>query len=126
MKGIDRATIHRHNRENYTGLLHILKSKQIFLGFLSFANFLVMQIFINFLDFVNFYFVSCKVMKAVKIEFDTSYLSWGSSPKLASDLLLLVVIKPNCSKPSTPPVATTITAPCLDPLLTQIWPTHKC
>ena len=47
------------------------------------------------LDFANFYFVSCKVMKAVKIEFDTSYLSWGSSPKLASDSLLLVGVKPS-------------------------------
>ena len=102
MKGIDRATIHRHNRENYTGLLHILKSKQIFLGFLSFTNFLVMQIFINFLDFVNFYFVSCKVMKVVKIEFDTSYLSWGSSRKLASGSLLLVGIKPSLKVVSPP------------------------
>ena len=34
-------------------------------------------------------------MKAVKIEFDTSYLSWGSSPKLASGSLLLVGIKPS-------------------------------
>ena len=102
MKGIDRATIHRHNRENYTGLLHILKSKQIFLGFLSFAIFLVMQIFINFLDFVNFYFVSCKVMKAVKIRFDTSYFSWGSSPKQASDSLLLVGIKSSPMVVSSP------------------------
>ena len=31
-------------------------------------------------------------MKAVKIN-DTSYLSWGSSPKLASVLLLLVGVK---------------------------------
>ena len=61
-----------------------------------------MQIFINFLDFVNFYFVSCKVMKAVKIEFDTSYLSWESSPKLASDSLLLVGIKTNPTVVSPP------------------------
>ena len=75
---------------------------------------LVMQIFTDFLDFANFYLVSCKVMKAVKIEFDTTYLLWGSSPKLASDSLLLVGIKssPTGSKPSTPPVAATIAAPC--------------
>ena len=46
-------------------------------------------------SFANFYFVSCKFMKAVKIEFDTSYLSWGSSPKLASGLLLLVGVEPS-------------------------------
>ena len=33
-------------------------------------------------------------MKAVKI-IDTSYLSWGSSPKLASGSLLLIGIKPS-------------------------------
>ena len=47
------------------------------------------------MGFANFYFVSCKFMKAVKLEFDISYLSWGSSPKLASGSLLLVGIKPN-------------------------------
>ena len=36
--------------------------------------------------------VSCKVMKAVKIN-DTSYLSWGSSPKLASGSLRLVGVE---------------------------------
>ena len=61
-----------------------------------------MQIFMDFLDFANFYFVSCKVMKEVKIEFDISYLSWGSSPKLASDSLLLVGIKPNPTVVSPP------------------------
>ena len=72
--------------------------RKYFWCFLSFANFyliLVMQIFMDFLDFANFYFISCKVMKAVKIEFDTSYISWGSSPKLASGSLLLVGIKPS-------------------------------
>ena len=49
----------------------------------------------DFLGFANFYFVSCKFMKAVKIEFDTSYLSWGSSPKLASGSLLLVGVEPS-------------------------------
>ena len=62
---------------------------------MNFYLVLVMQIFMDFLDFANFYFVSCKVMKEVKIEFDISYLSWGSSPKLASDSLLLVGIKPS-------------------------------
>ena len=52
-----------------------------------------MQIFMDFQNFANFYLVSCKVLKVVKIEFDTKYLSWGSSPKLASGSLLLVGIK---------------------------------
>ena len=54
-----------------------------------------MQIFMDFQNFANFYLVSCKVLKVVKIEFDTSYLSWGSSPKLASGSLLLVGVKPS-------------------------------
>ena len=49
----------------------------------------------DFRGFANFYFVSCKVMKEVKIEFDISYLSWGSSPKLASGSLLLVGVEPS-------------------------------
>ena len=36
-----------------------------------------------------------QVLKTVKIEFDTRYLSWESSPKLASGSLLLVGIKPS-------------------------------
>ena len=47
----------------------------------------------DFLGFANFYFISCKFMKAVKIEFDTSYLSWGSSPKLASGSLRLIGVE---------------------------------
>ena len=54
-----------------------------------------MQIFMEFQNFANFYLVSCKVLKAVKIEFDTRYLSWGSTPKLASGSLLLVEVKPS-------------------------------
>ena len=54
-----------------------------------------MQIFMDFQNFANFSLVSCKVLEAVKIEFDTRYLSWGSSPKLASDSLLLDGIKPS-------------------------------
>ena len=48
------------------------------------------------MDFLilQFLWVSCKVIKVVKIS-DTSYLSWGSSPKLASSSLLLVGIKPS-------------------------------
>ena len=42
-----------------------------------------MQFFMDFQNFANFCLVSCKVLKAVKIEFDTRYLS-----------LLLVGIKP--------------------------------
>ena len=48
------------------------------MGFANFYLILVMQIF---MDFANFCLVSCKVLKAVKIEFDTSYLSRGSSPQ---------------------------------------------
>ena len=73
-----------------------------FLGFVNFYLILVMQIFMDFIGFANFYFVSCKFMKAVKIEFDTSYLSWGSSPKLASGSLLLVGIKPSPTVVSPP------------------------
>ena len=77
---------------------HTGKQVNIFGFFLGFANFyliLVMQIFMDFQNFANFCLVSCKVLKAVKIEFDTRYLSWGSSPKLASGSLLLVGIKPS-------------------------------
>ena len=77
---------------------HTGKQVNIF-GFLKgFANFyliLVIQIFMDFQNFANFCLVSCKDLKAVKIEFDTRYLSWGSSPKLASVSLLLVRIKPS-------------------------------
>ena len=71
-----------------------------------------MQIFMDFRNFANFCLVSCKVLKAVKIEFDTRYLSWGSSPKLALGSLRLIGIetRPAGSTPSTPPIATT--APC--------------
>ena len=41
-------------------------------------------------------------MKVAKIEFDTSYLSWGSSPKLASGSLLLVGVEPSPSLVSPP------------------------
>ena len=54
-----------------------------------------MRIFMDFHNFANFCLVSCKVLKAVKIEFDTRYLSWGPYPKLASGSLLLVGIKPS-------------------------------
>ena len=62
-----------------------------FLSFVNFYLFLVMQIFMGFL-ILQFLWVSCKVIKAVKIN-DTSYVSWGSSPKLASGSLRLVGIK---------------------------------
>ena len=65
------------------------------MGFANFCLILVMQIFIDFQNFANFCLVSCKVLKAVKIDFDIRYLSWGSSPKLASGSLLLVGIKPS-------------------------------
>ena len=56
----------------------------------------------DFQNFANFCLVSCKVLKAVKIEFDTSYLSWGSSPKLASGSLLLVGVEPSPTVVSPP------------------------
>ena len=61
-----------------------------------------MQIFMDFQNFTNFCLVSCKVLKAVKVEFDTRYLSWGSSPKLASGSLLLVGVKPSPTVVSPP------------------------
>ena len=61
-----------------------------------------MQIFMDFQNFTNFCLVSCKVLKTVEIEFDTSYLSWGPSPKLASGSLLLVEIKPSPTVVSPP------------------------
>ena len=84
---------------------HTRKQVNIFEFFLSFAIFyliLVMQIFMDFQNFANFCLVSCKVLKAVKIEFDTSYLSWGSSPKLASGSLLLVGVEPSPTVVSPP------------------------
>ena len=84
MKGTNRATIHHLNKEKLHMLTtHIGKQVNIFWVFLSFAKFyliLVMQIFMDFQNFVNICLVSCKVLKTVKIEFDTRYLSWGSSP----------------------------------------------
>ena len=69
--------------------------RNIFGVFLSFANFylfLVMQMFLWIFWFCKFLWVSCKVMKAVKIN-DTSYLSWGSSAKLASGSLQLIGVE---------------------------------
>ena len=77
---------------------HTRKQVDIFWVFKGFAKkiylILVMQFFMDFQNFANFCLVSCKVLKAVKIEFDTRYLSWGSSPKLASGSLLLVGLNP--------------------------------
>ena len=56
----------------------------------------------DFQNFTNFCLVSCRVLKTVKIEFDTSYLLWGSSPKLASGSLLLVGVKPSPTVVSPP------------------------
>ena len=67
---------------------HIKARKNIF-GFPKFCRFLF-----GF-SYANFYLVSCKILKVVKIEFDTSYLSWGSSPKLTSGSLLLVGVEPS-------------------------------
>ena len=111
MKGINRVTIHHLNMEK----LHILETRKNIFGFSSFTNFyliLVIQIFIDFLDFVFFYKFSsfCKFlfyfMKGYEsgkgIEFDTNYLLWGFSPKLDSNSLLLVGIKPNPTVVSPP------------------------
>ena len=75
---------------------------QCFLSFVNFCLFLVMQIFYGFSDFANFLWVSCKVMKAVDRN-DTSYLSWGSSPKLASGSLWLVGVE-TCPAAVCPPL----------------------
>ena len=61
-----------------------------------------MQIFMDFQNFTNFCLVSCKILKTVEIEFDTSYLSWGPSPKLASGSLLLVGVEPSSMVVSPP------------------------
>ena len=61
-----------------------------------------MQIFMYFQNFANFCLASCKVLKVVKVEFDTRYLSWRSSPKLASGSLLLVGVKPSPTVVSPP------------------------
>ena len=69
--------------------------KEIFLVFSRFCKFLFMFSYANFYGFsrfCKFLWVSCKVMKAVKIN-DTSYLSWGSSPKLASGSLRLLGVE---------------------------------
>ena len=57
-----------------------------FLFVFSYAN------FYGFSRFCKFFWVSCKIWKAVKIH-NTSYLTWGSSPKLASGSLLLVGVE---------------------------------
>ena len=72
------------------------------MGFANFYLILVMQFFMDFQNFANYCLVSCKVLKVVKIEFDTRYLSRGSSPKLASGSLLLVGIKPSPTVVSPP------------------------
>jgi len=70
-----------------------------------------MQIFIYFLGFANFYLVSRKISKAVKIH-DTSYLSWGSSPKLALGSLLLVGVE-TCPMAVGPPLLLVLQLPLL-------------
>ena len=70
-----------------------IKARKYFWYFLSFANwFYGFADFCFVLDFTSFCFLSCIRLKAVKIH-DTSYLSWGPSPKLASGSLLLVRVK---------------------------------
>ena len=69
--------------------------REYFWCFLSFANFCLFFSYANFYGFsgfANFYGFSCKVMKAVNRN-DTSYLSWGSSPKLASGSLQLIGVE---------------------------------
>ena len=78
-------TTHTGKQVNIFGFLKVL----LILFDFSYA------IFMDFQNFAIFCLVSCKVLQAVKIKFDTSYLSWGSSPKLASDSLLLVGVKPS-------------------------------
>ena len=78
---------------------------KIFLVFSKFCKFLFVfsyAIFYGFSDFANFLWVSCKVMKAVDRN-DTSYLSWGSSPKLASGSLRLIGVE-TCPTAVCPPL----------------------
>ena len=69
MKEINRATIHRLNKEKLHMLTtHIGKQVNIF-GFCKFCKLLFdfsIQFFMDFLYFANFYFVSCNMLKAVK------------------------------------------------------------
>ena len=72
-----------------------IKARKYFWHFLNFAKFIWFYGSADFcfvLDFTSFCFLSCIRLKAVKIQ-DTSYLSWGTSPKLASGSLLLVGVK---------------------------------
>ena len=71
-----------------------IKARKCFWCFLSFTNFYFFSyaIFYGFSRFCKFLWVSCKVMKEVKIN-DTSYLSWESSPKLISGSLRLVGVE---------------------------------
>ena len=55
-----------------------------FLFVFSYAN------FYGFYKFCKFLFGFMQGFEAVKMAFGTSYLSWGSSPKLVSGSLLLV------------------------------------
>ena len=69
--------------------------KEIFLVFSKFCKFLFVFSYANFYGFsrfCKFLWVSCKVMKAVNRN-DTSYLSWGSSPKLALGTLWLIGVE---------------------------------
>ena len=65
------------------------------MGFANFYLILVMQFLWIFRILQIFVWFHARFWKAVKVEFDTRYLSWGSSPKLASGSLLLVGIKPS-------------------------------
>ena len=75
---------------------HIKARKYFFLVFSKFCKFLFVFSYAIFYGFFQVLqkknLVSCNILKAVKIH-DTSYLSWGSSPKLASGSLLLVRVK---------------------------------
>ena len=69
--------------------------KEIFLVFSMFCKFLFVFSYANYFGFsrfCKFLWISFKVMKAVKIN-DASYLSWGSSPKLASGSLWLIGVE---------------------------------
>ena len=99
MKGTNRATIHHLKQGKTTHAYYTYwKASKYFWVFMGFANFyliLVMQFLWIFRILQIFVWFHARFLNVVKIEFDTSYLSWGSSPKLASGSLLLVGTKPS-------------------------------
>jgi hypothetical protein len=104
--------------------------KEIFLVFSKFYKFLFVFSYANFYGFsrfCKFLFGFMQDLKAVKIH-DTSYLSWGSSPKLASGSLWLVGIE---TRPTVvgPPLLLALQLPLLhimEPFASVMLPCLGC